>query len=126
MNRLPLSASLRRRTARRTVQPPARALAAGMAAVLLLGCSGVRVGPSGALSVTVAPGETGTCAISPCEIFLEMPPGDGDYQVRGNNVDFGRYPAGKTVSLGNFYEPQAIQIVGAGVPKAYVYLPVYL
>jgi hypothetical protein len=103
-----------------------RTAAAVAVAAVLWSCAGVRTGPSGALSVTVKPGETGTCAISPCEILLEMPPGDGEYLVRGRGFDYGRYPAGKTVSLGNFYEPQSIEIIGAGVPKAYVYLPVDL
>ncbi|MCF7992353.1 MAG: hypothetical protein K9M02_18080 [Thiohalocapsa sp.] len=95
------------------------------AALAIAGCGEIKRSPSGALSVTVAPGETGTCAIAPCRIFLEMPPGDGEYRVTGNQIDFGSYPAGKTVNLGDFYEPQAIEIVGAGVPRAYVYLPIY-
>jgi hypothetical protein len=28
------------------------------------------------------------------------------------------------VDLGNYYEPQAIEIVGADVPRAFVYLPI--
>lgn len=118
-------ASLRPRRARGLVTFRA---AAGAAVVLMLtaaGCGEVRRFPSGAFSVTVAPGETGNCALAPCEVFLEMPPGDGTYRVTGNQVNFGRYPAGRTVSLGNFYDPIAIEIVGAGVPRAFVYIPVY-
>ena len=80
--------------------------------------------PFGAITITVKPGDTGNCAISPCRVLLEMPPGNGDYQVLGNQVDFGLYPAGKIVNLGDFYEPVAIEVVAAGVPKAYVYIPV--
>ena len=88
------------------------------------GCNEVKRFPSGAITVTVKPGDTGTCAISPCRVFFEMPAGDGNYQVLGNQVEFGRYPAGKTVNLGNFFEPIAIEVVGANVPKTYVYIPV--
>ncbi|TVQ88603.1 MAG: hypothetical protein EA400_08825 [Chromatiaceae bacterium] len=94
-----------------------------LGAGLVSGCGGLRRDPFGALSVTVAPGQTGYCAISPCQVFLVMPPGDGDYRVTGNRVDFGRYPAGRTVSLGHFYESLAIAIEGAGVPRAFVYIP---
>lgn len=97
---------------------------AAVAAVLALGgCSGLERDPSGAISVTVKPGDTGTCAIAPCQVYFEMPPGDGEYQVRGTDVDYGRYPAGKTVNLGGFYEPISIEVVGTGLPKAYVYIP---
>jgi hypothetical protein len=100
----------------------AAALAAGVA---LSGCGGLKRNPSGAITVTVKPGDTGTCAISPCRVLFEMPPGEREFQVRGNEVDFGRYPAGETVNLGDFYDPVAIEVVGAQVPKAYVYVPVY-
>jgi len=91
---------------------------------LLTACTGLTRDPSGAITVTVAPGQTGTCAISPCRILLEMPAGDGEYRVTGNQITLGTYPAGKTVDLGNYFEPQAIEIVGAGVPRAFVYLPI--
>lgn len=115
----------RRSAARRIIGSTGLAVAATATLLAFGGCGDIKRSPSGAISVTVAPGQTGTCAISPCRIFLEMPPGEGEYRVTGNQVDFGSYPAGRTVNLGDFYEPQAIEIVGAGVPKAYVYLPIY-
>ncbi len=90
----------------------------------LSGCQETKRFPSGAITVTVKPGDTGSCAISPCRVLFEMPPGDDDYRVRGNQVDFGLYPAGQTVNLGDFYEPIAIEVVGAEVPKTYVYIPI--
>jgi hypothetical protein len=99
----------------------AASLVAGFVAA---GCSGLERNPSGAITVTVKPGQTGTCAIAPCRILLEMPPGDGEYRVTGNQITLGTYRAGRTANLGNFYEPQAIEIVGAGVPRAFVYLPI--
>lgn len=90
----------------------------------LSSCNQVKDYPSGAITVKVKPGDTGTCAISPCRVLFEMPAGNQAFQVLGNQVDFGRYPAGKTVNLGNFYEPIAIEVVGAKVPKTYVYIPV--
>lgn len=90
----------------------------------LNGCKQNERFPFGAITITVKPGDTGNCAISPCRVLFEMPAGSGDYQVLGNQVDFGLYPAGKIVNLGDFYEPVAIEVVGAGVPKAYVYIPI--
>lgn len=95
-----------------------------LAAIGLSGCKQVKGFPSGAITITVKPGDTGSCAISPCRVFFEMPAGNADYQVLGNQIDFGRYPAGKTVNLGNFFEPIAIEVVGANAPKTHVYIPV--
>jgi hypothetical protein len=92
--------------------------------VSLNGCNQVKRFPSGAITITVKPGDTGTCAISPCRVLFEMPAGEGNYQVLGNQVELGEYPAGKTVNLGNYYEPIAIEVVGADLPKTYVYIPV--
>jgi len=78
---------------------------------------------SGSNEITVKPGDTGTCAVSPCRIHLVMPPGDGEHEVIGNEVKIGDYPAGETVDLGNYFAPQALAVKGAGVPKAYVYMP---
>jgi hypothetical protein len=97
-----------------------------LAAALALGaCAGLERGPSGAMTVTVKPGDTGTCAIAPCRVYFEMPPGDGDYRVRGIGFDYGTYRAGRTVNLGDFYDAISIEVIGADVPKAYVYIPVY-
>jgi hypothetical protein len=115
--------SERRRRAR-SPGAPAALLAALLAGVLAAGCGGLERWPSGAITVTVAPGQTGTCAISPCRVLLEMPPGSGEYRVTGNRITLGTYPAGKTVNLGNFFDPIAIDIVGAGVPRAFVYIPI--
>ena len=101
-----------------------KAVAVVLAALAAAGCTGLERNPSGAITVTVKPGDTGQCAIAPCRILLEMPPGDGEFRVTGNQISLGTYPAGKTVDLGNFYEPQAIEIVGADVPRAFVYLPI--
>jgi hypothetical protein len=98
--------------------------AAVVALAMTAACTGLERNPSGAITVTVKPGDTGQCAIAPCRILLEMPPGDGEYRVTGNQITLGTYPAGRTVDLGNYYEPQAIEIVGAGVPRAFVYLPI--
>lgn len=112
----------------RQLSKPIRLSLTGLGLALLImtlsGCNQTKDFPFGAITITVKPGDTGNCAISPCRVLFEMPAGDSDLQVRGNQVDFGLYPAGKIVNLGNFYEPVAIEVVGAGVPKAYVYIPV--
>jgi hypothetical protein len=49
--------------------------------------------------------------------------GSGSYEVTANEVSLGSFPAGETANLGNFFQSQAFQVKGAGVPKAYVYIP---
>jgi hypothetical protein len=49
-----------------------------------------------------------------------MPSGQGSYEVTGNQVRVGTYPAGRTVNLGGYYESQKFVIVGAKVAPVYV------
>jgi len=100
-----------------------RLLLAASVAAAIGGCAGgVQEDPSGANAVTVKPGQTANCATSPCAVSLVMPAGSGSYEVTGNEVTIGTYPAGETVNLGNYYQSQAFAIKGADVPKAYVYI----
>ena len=92
------------------------------AAVILTGCN-VKEDPTGVVAITVAPGQTGNCESSPCAVSLVMPAGSGSYEVTGNEVSLGTYPAGETARIGSFYQSQAIEIKGADVPKTYVYIP---
>jgi hypothetical protein len=73
--------------------------------------------------ITLAPGDTGTCQSNPCRVFFEMPPGDGTYTVTANEVKVGDFPAGKKVSLGSFFESNAIKLPGTDVPATYIYIP---
>lgn len=100
-----------------------RYLALILAALVLSGCGNVKEDPTGAIAITIEPGQTGTCDTSPCAVSLVMPAGSGNYEVTANEVSVGTYPAGKTVRIGSFYRSQAIAVKGAGVPKAYVYMP---
>ena len=87
------------------------------------GCAGgIQEDPSGANAVTVKPGQTANCATSPCAISLVMPAGSGSYEVTGNSVTIGTFPAGETVNLGNYFKSQALEVIGADVRKAYVYI----
>lgn len=96
---------------------------ATLLALLTLACRpGVADDVSGSNAITVGPGDTGTCATSPCRVTLQMPPGAGRYEVTANEVRVGTYPAGQPADLGNFFESQAFAIKGAGVKKAYVYI----
>jgi hypothetical protein len=100
-----------------------RLLLAVTVAASIGGCaSGIQEDPSGANAVTVKPGQTANCATSPCAISLVMPAGSGSYEVTGNSVTIGTYPAGETVNLGNYFQSQALAVEGADVPKAYVYI----
>jgi hypothetical protein len=73
--------------------------------------------------ITLAPGDTGTCLSNPCRVFFQMPPGKGTYRVTANEVDLGNFPAGKTVTLGSFFESNAIKLPGTDVAHTYVYIP---
>jgi len=102
---------------------PIRLLAVSLVVFAYAGCAGVTEDPTGAISITLKPGETGTCDTSPCSVSLVMPPGTGSYEVTANQVSVGTFPAGKTVNIGSFFKSQGIEVKGAGVPKAYVYIP---
>ena len=91
--------------------------------VLLAACASSGEHVTGVMQITLKPGETGTCQSSPCQVSLVMPPGTGTYEVTGNEVKIGDFPAGQTVSLGSLFGSNAIKIVGANVPPAYVYIP---
>ncbi len=114
-------------------QPPRKIPAAASGSVLLVAvlaagvfvaaCGPIKQDPSGAIAITIRPGETGSCATQPCTVSLAMPAGSGSYAVTSNQIRIGMFPAGETVVLGRFYEPQVIRIEKAGVPNAYVYIP---
>lgn len=74
-------------------------------------------------SITLAPGDTGTCESSPCQVYLKIPKGSGSYEVTGNEVKVGVYPSGQTAFLGSFWNSQGFQIQGTKLPKAYAYIP---
>jgi hypothetical protein len=95
--------------------------------LLLAGCvtTGQHVTDWG--EITLAPGDTGVCHSNPCRVFFEMPPGEGNqeghYALRGTGFPIGEYPAGKTAMIGSFFESSVIEVVGADVPKTYLYVP---
>jgi hypothetical protein len=104
--------------------PGVRTLTAVFVALTLAGCAGnPSQFPTGIIDITVKPGDTGDCESTPCQVKLVMPAGKGSYEVTGNEVRVGTYPAGQTVNLGNFWQSQKFTIVGAGVPPVYVYIP---
>jgi hypothetical protein len=73
--------------------------------------------------LTLAPGDTGTCESSPCQVSLQIPAGTGTYEVTANQVSVGTFSGGETASLGSFWKSQAFEIVGMDAPKAYAYIP---
>jgi hypothetical protein len=79
-----------------------RALLAGTT-LLLVACASSGEHVTGVMQITLKPGETGTCQTSPCQVSLVMPPGTGTYEVTGNEVKIGDFPAGQTVSLGSLF-----------------------
>ena len=107
----------------RATRVGAGALTSLLAALALGGCASSADFPTGAIAITLKPGDTGSCITAPCQVSLVMPPGQGSYEVTGNQVRVGTYPAGQTVNLGGYYESQKFVIVGAKVAPAYVYVP---
>ena len=72
--------------------------------------------------LNLAPGDTGNCLSSPCQVFLQMPAGEGEYEVTANQVKLGVFPAGQNVDLGGITESSVIEIQGMDAPKTYVYV----
>jgi hypothetical protein len=108
--------------------PPAAQRAAApallAAAAVLAGCASTGNNSiTGFDRLTLSPGDTGQCESSPCQVFLKMPAGSGSFEVIGNQVRVGTYPAGQTAFLGSFWSSQAFQIRGMDAPKAYAYIP---
>ena len=93
------------------------------AIALLSACASTEKSVSGFDQLNLAPGVTGQCDSSPCRVFLQIPPGTGNYVVTGNQITLGTYPAGQNAELGSFWNSQAIEIKGMNVPKAYAYIP---
>lgn len=101
----------------------ARTLAVILSGLFITACASTAQDPTGAISITVKPGDTGTCDTSPCQVSLVMPAGAGPFEVTANQVRVGEFPGGQTVNLGQFFSSQAFNIKGADVPAAYVYIP---
>jgi hypothetical protein len=87
------------------------------------GCASTGQHVSGFDQLTLAPGDTGTCISSPCQVNLKMPAGTGSYEVTGNGTRVGTFPAGQTVFLGSFWSSQGFKIEGLELPQAYAYIP---
>jgi len=108
--------------------PQSKTLPLIVIAVLLGGCASSEsdniAEPSGASvggTLTLKPGGTVLCNITPCNVRLEMPAGDGMLTVLSGTFAIGQYPAGQTVNLGSYYNPQVFTIKGSGLPPAYFY-----
>ncbi len=56
-------------------------------------------------------------------MFLQIPVGSGSYEVTGNQVKLGVFPAGQNADLGGLWESQVIEIKGMDAPKTYIYVP---
>jgi len=92
---------------------------------LLAGCASTGDNSiSGFDQITLAPGDTGNCNSSPCQVYLKMPAGAGSYEVTANEMSVGTFPAGQTAFLGSFWQSQAFAIKGMDAPKTYAYIPV--
>lgn len=70
-------------------------------------------------TMLLEPGGTGLCRAPPCKVQFRMPPGQGSYEVLANEMSIGSFPAGETVSLGEFWNGQTFVVKGAKVAPAY-------
>ena len=70
-------------------------------------------------TMLLEPGGTGLCRAPPCTVQFHMPPGPGSYDVLANQMSLGTYPAGQTVTLGEFWNAQTFVVKGANVSPAY-------
>ena len=93
------------------------------AIALLSACASTGNDVGGFDELHLAPGDTGTCDSTPCQVFLQIPAGTGSYKVTGNQLDLGTFPAGKEAALGSFWNTQVIQIQGMDVPDTHAYIP---
>jgi len=50
---------------------------------------------SGFDRITLAPGDTGNCNSSPCQVYLKIPSGSGSYEVTANEVRVGTFSRGQ-------------------------------
>jgi hypothetical protein len=56
---------------------------------LLSACTSPGDNITGVEQITPAPGDTGTCEASPCQVSLRIPAGTGSYEVTANEVKVG-------------------------------------
>ena len=73
-------------------------------------------------TLVMEPGGTGLCRAGPCLVQLRMPPGTASYEVLADGVPLGRFPAGETVTLGQFASRKTFVVKGAGVYPATLYV----
>ena len=89
---------------------------------LVTSCASTGGFPTGWGEITLTPGDTGTCLSTPCRVYFQMPPGEGQYLVTANEVKVGEFPAGQRVMLGGFFETNVIKLPGTQVPPTYLYV----
>jgi len=77
----------------------------------------------GWLSVLVAPGGSASCNGTPCRIYYQTPNTGGEVEVVVNNRRVGRFPGGKSVSLGDYGNSVRITIADSDIPISYVNIP---
>jgi len=92
-------------------------------AALTLSCASTGRHLSDWGEITLAPGDTGNCWSNPCRVYLELPAGQSPVVVTANEVRLDSFAPGQRVSIGSFFESNAIKFPGTGMPPAYVYIP---
>ena len=73
-------------------------------------------------TLVMEPGGTGLCRAGPCLVQLRMPPGTASYEVLADGVSLGRFPAGETVTLGEFSSRKTFVVKATGAYPATLYV----
>lgn len=73
-------------------------------------------------TLVMQPGWTGLCRAPPCEVRFVMPAGSGDYEVLADQQSLGRFPAGQTVTLGEFSRGRVFTVVDTGLRPSRLYV----
>jgi len=73
-------------------------------------------------TMILEPGGTGLCRATPCRVEFRMPAGTGSYEVMSDTMSLGMYPAGETVTLGQFYNGHTFTLKGSDAAPAYFYV----
>lgn len=111
-----------------------RTAAAGLVLSLLSACVTISPGPrvstggmprsDGYLTASVAPGQSASCAGTPCNIHYRTPDLGRDVTVLANGFVVGTFPSAAAVNLGDYTDTTVrITVQGADVPAAYVNMP---
>ena len=73
--------------------------------------------------VHLQPGCSTVCTAEPCEVYFQMPAGEGQLRVVSPGIPIGTYPAGKKVFLGSFWAGSYVfSVEDSDAPPTHLYV----